>query len=156
METIEAKEFKTYFKQKKNKYNAKKCTIRNENFDSISEGEYWLGLMEQKENGLIKEVQRQVKESLKGENGTHIFNYYVDFLVIHNNGVREYIEHKGISTDLFKAKWKMLLDKYKKEIEKGEIICNINWYKSKYKYSCNLNKYKYPLKLNKSNLKTKK
>ena len=138
MEHISAKDFNKKYgtKFKTNKFNAKKCEIGDQKFDSASEGDYWWELQQQLKAGLIKEVQRQVKESLKGENGTHIAYYYVDFVVIHNDGVKEFIEHKskGTVTDTWRIKWKMLEDKYKKEIQQGKIICNINWYKSKYNY----------------------
>lgn len=136
IEHLTAKQYNAKYgtKFKTNKFNAKKCEIGDQKFDSTSEGDLWWGLQQQVKSGMIQEVLRQVKEPLFGQNGTFIFNYYVDFVVIHNDGKREFLEHKGVSTDLWKAKWKMLLDKYKKEIENGTVICNVNWYKAKYNY----------------------
>lgn len=123
------KKYPTQFKFKStNKYNAKQVKLDGYNFHSKSEGDYYYDLKMQKIGGLIKDFECQVKESLEAY-GKHIFNYYVDFLVYHNNGTKEFIEHKGISTDLWKAKWKMLLAKYDKEIKTGEVICSINWNK---------------------------
>lgn len=115
---------------KKNKFNAKKTAIGDMKFDSESEGNFYAELMLQVRAGLIKSVECQVKEELFAY-GKHICNYYCDFLVIHNNGVKEYLEHKsqGTVTQLWRFKWKMLEAKYSKEISRGEVICNINWYK---------------------------
>ncbi len=124
------KKYPTYFKKRNtNKYKAKKTELDNIIFDSKSEGDYYLELKLQQQAGLIESFECQVKESLEAYD-KHIFNYFVDFLVYHNDGTKEYIEHKGMSTDLWRAKWKMLEAKYDKEIKRGEIKCSINWNKS--------------------------
>jgi len=122
------KKYPTYFKSKANKFHAKSVKLDGMNFHSTSEGDYYLQLKLQKQQGLISDFECQVKESLESY-GKHIFNYYVDFLVYHTNGTKEYIEHKGISTDLWRAKWSMLLAKYDKDIKRGKVICSINWNK---------------------------
>lgn len=117
------------FKAKKaNKFHAKSVKLDGMNFHSQSEGVVYTELKLQKEQGLIKDFECQVKIPLEAY-GKHIFNYYIDFKIIHNNNVIELLEHKGISTDLWKAKWKMLLAKYDNEIKRGEVICSINWNK---------------------------
>lgn len=54
----------------------------------------------------IKDWIPQYKISLD-VNGYHIANYYVDFLVINNDGTEEFHETKGFATDVFKLKWKL-------------------------------------------------
>lgn len=50
--------------------------------------------------------ERQVKIDLQAY-GKHICNYYIDFVATRKDGVREYIEVKGMETDVWKIKWKM-------------------------------------------------
>lgn len=72
----------------------------------------------------IESYERQVKISLD-VNGIHICNYYIDFVAKRPDGILEYIEVKGLSTPLFKLKWKLFQVLYKDQIEKGEIECYI-------------------------------
>jgi hypothetical protein len=132
-------EHKTFFK--KNKYNAKKVLLDGMKFDSISEGDFYLELLQQKNCGLIKEIQCQAKEEFYIYD-KFICNYYVDFKIEHNDGTIEYIEHKGMATDLWKMKWKMLLAKYSDEIKDGKVICTINWYRQKFNIKNLLKPYK--------------
>ena len=41
-------------------------------------------------------------------NGQHITNYYIDFIIFHNDGSKEYVETKGYPTDLWRIKWAIL------------------------------------------------
>lgn len=59
-----------------------------------------------KKAGEIKDFKEQVKLPLV-VNGFHITNYYIDFVVEHNDGEIEYIETKGYATDVWKLKWKL-------------------------------------------------
>jgi len=115
---------------KSNKFNARKVIIGEKKFDSKSEGDYYVDLELQVKAGLIKSIETQVREEFWAY-GKHICNYYVDFLVYHNDGTREFIEHKGMATPLWRVKWKLLLAKYDNEISKGEVKCSINWYRKK-------------------------
>ena len=90
-----------------NKYGAKKTTYNNHKYDSKYEASVAEDLDLRLRVGEVKEVQRQIKIPLEAY-GKHIFNYYIDFIAIHNDGHKEYIEAKGQETDLWKAKWKML------------------------------------------------
>lgn len=132
MERISIKEFnKKYgsnFKTNRNKYNTRKVLLDGKKFDSASEGNYYSELKLQEKQGLIAGVDTQVKESFYAY-GKQICNYYVDFKVYHNDGIVEFIEHKGIATPLWRLKWKLLLAKYDKEIRDGDVICTINWYR---------------------------
>lgn len=125
-------EFPTFFKTKNkgNKFGAKKMILDGKKFDSTSEGNLYAELMLQQRAGLIESVDCQAKEELWAY-GVNIGNYYVDFKIKHLDGKIEFIEHKssGTVTDLWRWKWKMLLAKYRDQIEKGEVVCNINWYK---------------------------
>lgn len=56
--------------------------------------------------GDIKSWTRQEKISLD-VNGFHICNYFIDFVVIHNDDSTEYVEVKGFETDVWKMKWKL-------------------------------------------------
>ena len=139
---ISAKEYNLkygslYKEEKKNKFNAQKTVVsvnKNElTYMSAGEGKYAKELEYQQRAGLIQGFEQQVREKLYS-NGNWICDYLVDFLVYHNNGTKEFIEYKGLSTDLFKVKWKMLLAKYKDEIARGEIKCSIAWHKEAYKF----------------------
>lgn len=68
-----------------------------------------------KKAGEIKDWKKQVKEELRGENGTLICSYYCDFVIEHNDGTTEFLEIKSpiTITPVFRVKWKLLLDKYK-------------------------------------------
>lgn len=55
----------------------------------------------------IKSWERQIKLDLK-VNGQHITNYYIDFLVYHNDGSREFVECKGLEMEVWKMKWRIL------------------------------------------------
>lgn len=54
----------------------------------------------------IKSWERQVKLDLK-VNGQHITNYYIDFIVHHNDGRREFLEVKGFETETWKLKYRI-------------------------------------------------
>ena len=47
------------------------------------------------------ELKKQGKEFI------HLHNYYMDFVVEHNDGEMEYIECKGLILEPFKFKWKL-------------------------------------------------
>lgn len=59
----------------------------------------------------IASWERQVKISLD-VNGYHITNYYIDFVVTHNDGSLEYIEVKGYATEVWRLKWKLFEAQY--------------------------------------------
>lgn len=59
-----------------------------------------------KRAGEIKDFQEQVKIPLE-VNGYHICNYYIDFVVEHNDGITEYLEMKGLAMPVWKMKWRL-------------------------------------------------
>lgn len=89
------------------KYGAKKQEINGRIYDSKFEAGGAIHYDTLLKAGEIKEVIPQFKIPLEAY-GKHIFNYYIDFLIIHLDGHKEYVEYKGYETDLWKAKWKML------------------------------------------------
>ena len=123
------KKYGTFFKTnpKRNKFNAKKTIIGNKKFDSKSEADLYFELKMQKRQGLIKDIETQVKEELYAY-GVHICDYYVDFKVLHNDGTIEFIEHKSKGTvqPAWIIKYKMLEAKYKDD---KNVKISINWYK---------------------------
>ena len=112
---------------KPNKFGAKKTIIDNKKFDSQSEGNLYAELKLQERAGLIQEVLCQQKEELWAY-GKHICDYYVDFLVIHLDGSREFIEHKstGTITSAWRIKYKLLEAKYASD---DKVKISTNWYK---------------------------
>lgn len=72
-------------------------------YHSNFEARYAQELDLRKSAGEIKDWHRQVKVSLD-VNGLHISNYYVDFVVIHNDSSEEYVEVKGFVTEVFRLK----------------------------------------------------
>lgn len=54
----------------------------------------------------IKSYQEQVNIPLI-VNGYIVCDYRIDFIVYHNDGAIEYVETKGVPTDVWKFKWKL-------------------------------------------------
>lgn len=54
----------------------------------------------------IKSWERQVKIELD-VGKYHICNYYIDFVVHHNDGIKEFVEVKGFETEVWRLKWKL-------------------------------------------------
>ena len=88
--------------QKKSYY----TTPKHNGFDSKFEGGKAVELDLLLKTGKIKGYEKQTKIPLV-VNGYHICNYYIDFVVFHNDGSTEYCETKGYATDVWKLKWKI-------------------------------------------------
>lgn len=101
-----------YYQRKQNKYGAIKQTYQGYSYMSKKEAAKAMELDMLVKAGEIKGWERQKKIELKGENGGHVCNYYIDFVVEHKDGVIEFIEVKGFKTDVWKLKWKLFEDKY--------------------------------------------
>jgi len=127
-EVIEAKDLKKFFKRKPRLNRHNKKIYNGIKYDSGWEAEYAEELDLKKMAGVITGWQRQVKIEMnvveergnpvltdktmydlkqEGKTFTHICNYYIDFVVLNNNGFYEYIEIKGVVTEVFKMKWKL-------------------------------------------------
>lgn len=95
-----------YYQRKQNKYNAKSNVYNGQIYHSKKESAYAAELDLRLKAKEIKSWDRQVKISLD-VNGYHICNYYIDFVIKHNDNSTEYVEVKGYETDVWRLKWKL-------------------------------------------------
>ena len=91
---------------KKNKYHSNKCIYNKNIYHSRFEAKYAQELDLRLKAKDIAGWERQIKIPLE-VNGYLICNYYIDFVIYHNDEIIEYVECKGFSTDLWKIKWKL-------------------------------------------------
>lgn len=102
------------------KYRNKKVEVDGRLFDSKKEAQFYGVLKLQKKAGEILEFECQPKFELqapfKNSEGKHLraITYTADFLVYHD-GYREVVDVKGMQTETFKIKWKMLQYMYRNE-----------------------------------------
>jgi hypothetical protein len=101
-------------RHKVNKYGARKTLYKNVWYDSKREASYAHDLDMRIMGKDIHRWERQIKIPFS-INGEHIYNHYVDFLIIHNDGSPELVEVKGHETALWKIKKKILKATYLKE-----------------------------------------
>lgn len=99
------------------KYNNKKVEYKDIKFDSKMEKDYYIYLLENKDKLEIKDIELQPKfilqEKFKYNNKTiRSITYKADFKVIYKDRI-EVVDVKGVQTDVFKIKKKLLLNKYK-------------------------------------------
>lgn len=97
--------------EKQNKYNAKSSIYNGIAYHSQKEAAYAQELDLRIKAKDIKSWKRQERIDLK-VNKQHIANYYVDFLIYHNDGTKEFIEVKGFETELWRLKWKIFCAMY--------------------------------------------
>lgn len=76
-------------------------------FDSQFEQRKYIELKHMTQKGLIKDFMIQVPLDLIC-NGYKVCNYFMDFIVVHNDETIELIEMKGLSTPTWALKWKIL------------------------------------------------
>lgn len=91
---------------KTNKYGASRTEFKGKIYDSRYEAEVAHSLEVRKRAKDIKDYQKQVKIPLTAH-GKTVCNYYIDFVILHNDGTKEYTEVKGYETALWKLKWKI-------------------------------------------------
>src|ERR1035437_9999650 len=96
-----------YQQKWQNKYRNIKQTYDGYNYDSKFEASYAAELDIRVRAKDIKSWERQFKIAL-GANGFHFCNYYCDFRVLHNDKSYELVEIKGMETDVYKLKRKLL------------------------------------------------
>lgn len=89
-----------------NKYKNVKTEVNGITYHSKLEGKYAFELNARKLAGEILDWERQVKIDLSVGN-RHITNYYIDFLVHHLDGTKEYVEVKGFETEVWRLKWRL-------------------------------------------------
>ena len=97
-----------------NKYGAKKTLYNGITYHSKFEAEYAQKLDWRVKAKDINSWDRQIKIPLD-VNGKHICNYFIDFIIIHNDGKPEMVEIKGMETATWKLKFKLFLAIHKKE-----------------------------------------
>ena len=90
-----------------NKYRAKSTQFQGITYHSKLEAAYAEELELRRMAKDIKSWDRQHKFDLK-VNGMHITNYYIDFVITHNDGSKEYVECKGLELGEWKMKWRIL------------------------------------------------
>lgn len=122
-------EFKFKNIRKQRKYKNKIIVNNGQKYDSKFESKVGQDLEWRKKAGEIKDYERQVKTEFNfiyndgeiiftttpqlqlktaGLKYSHLFNYYVDFRVLHNDGTFEYIEVKGMWIEPGLTKFKLL------------------------------------------------
>lgn len=100
-----------------NKYNSRRITIDGYTFDSIRESERYSELKLMEKAGEISnldvhpEIELQPRFFYLGER-IRAIKYEADFSYV-ENGVQIYEDLKGYENQLFRAKWKMLLYKFR-------------------------------------------
>lgn len=124
-----------YRVQTSNKYGAKTTEHNGIRYHSKFEAGYAAELDLRVKAKDIKSWERQVKLDLK-VNGMHITNYYIDFVVTHNDGSREFVEVKGMEMEVWKMKWKILeatFDEFKQTPDDRLTVVkqNSNWWVNK-------------------------
>jgi hypothetical protein len=106
--------------KRRNKYGARKTMVDGHKFDSQAEARHYIMLKQEQKDGKIASfelqptIELQPKFKYKGE-AVRAIKYKADFLVYHHDGTQEYIDVKGMRTQVFNMKWKML--KYKLQDE---------------------------------------
>lgn len=115
---------KIIYRVKSRKYGNKLTEFNGEKYHSKFEAKVAQELHYRKLAGEITEIKRQVKIPLD-VNGVHICNYYIDFVIERTDGITEYIEAKGIISDVWRLKWRLFEALYKdKENIELRIIYN--------------------------------
>src|SRR5437762_12076375 len=107
----------TYFIRKGNKYKNIPQLYNGNRYDSKKESEFARELDLRLKTKDIKAWERQVKIELR-VNGYLICNYYMDFVIMNNDGSKEYIEVKGFETQVWQLK-KKLFEALLPEIDPG-------------------------------------
>lgn len=102
---------------KKSRFNVYKPIIDDIKFDSLMEAKYYIKLLEDKANGVIKDFGRQITFNLqpafkKGKKKFKAIDYICDFVVTYLDNTTEVIDVKGRETPEFKIKHKLFEFKY--------------------------------------------
>lgn len=85
-----------------------KVKIGDKQYDSKFEANYGQELELRVKAGDIQGFETHVRIPLV-VNGYTICNYYIDFVIFHNDETTEYVECKGLPTDVWRIKWKLFL-----------------------------------------------
>ena len=104
-----------YYVRKPSKYhNQKTKTIDGIEHDSKKEALRWMELQMLQRAGEISELRRQVSfELIPKQVGERACNYIADFVYVDNKTNRTVVEDaKGVRTDVYKIKKKLMLWRY--------------------------------------------
>jgi hypothetical protein len=96
------------------KYHNRTNDYGGEIYHSIKEAGYAAELDLRVKAHDIRSWERQIRIPLDVR-GYHICNYIIDFVVTHNDGIKEYVEVKGFETDIWRLKWKLFCALYGKK-----------------------------------------
>lgn len=108
MTRLSEKEFAKLTGQKpESKYNNKRVELDGIKFQSIIESEYYAYLMIMKKTFDVTHFLMQVPFLLPGGK-----KYLLDFLVFYRDGKVDYVDTKGVVTDVFKLKKSIVEDIY--------------------------------------------
>lgn len=97
-----------------NKYHAKKTIVDGIEFDSKKEANRYYELLLMKRCGIIKDLQLQVPfELIPKQDGERACKYIADFVYYDCENYCQVVEDvKGIKTDVYKIKRKLMLQVY--------------------------------------------
>lgn len=85
--------------KRQNKYHSIKTTIAGITFDSKKESRVYLKLLDSKERGEIKDIQRQVRfELIPDTDYTRACHYIADFIIEYLDGKKEVVDVKSPAT----------------------------------------------------------
>jgi len=102
-------------------------------YDSKFEAGYGQELEFRKKAKEIKGYDTHVRTPLV-VNGYTVCDYYIDFIIYHNDNSLEYVETKGYATDVWKLKWKIFCAIYEdKENVKITLVMQGKGYKPRLK-----------------------
>ena len=107
-----------YWFKRQNKYGNKSSEYNGIIYHSKMEAGYAQELDLRVKAKDIKSWVRQVKIPLKVK-GELVANYYIDFVITHNDRIKEYVEVKGFETEVWRLKWKLFEIIYKDKVRKG-------------------------------------
>jgi len=96
----------------RHKFNAKPQTIDDIRFSSKKEAKYYLDLKRRQAEGELLFFLQQVPIRLPGK-----IKYVVDFLIFKSNGEVEFVDVKGLKTQLYVLKKKQVEALYPFEIK---------------------------------------
>jgi hypothetical protein len=100
-----------------NKFGNVRTFIDGITFDSKFEGRYYCELKLRKKSGEIRDFQVKPKYELLPKNGKYrAVTYIADFLVIGKDGAEQIIDCKGMKTEAFKLKQKMMFSILGKDV----------------------------------------
>lgn len=92
---------------KKTKYKNTICKYQDKTFHSKKELYDFIKLDDLQRSGKIKSVKRQRKIEIV-VNGVHVCNHYVDFEIEMNDGRVKWVETKGLPTETWRIKEKLV------------------------------------------------